>query len=595
MGYRLGVDLGTTYTAAAVARGGTVEAMFLGDGYAAPIPSVAFLSDDGSLVFGDVAVRRGAEHPERMKLEFKRRIGDNTNLYIGGTPVSAHVLTGELLGAVIKQVARLQGGEADEVVVTCPANWGPYRRELLDQAISISGVTVARVCTEPEAAALHFASTGRVRDGDAIAVYDLGGGTFDAAVLRQVGGGFTFLGKPEGIEQLGGLDFDDAIFTHILPSLGLPADDDDPHLTSALVELRRECAAAKEKLSFDVAATIPIRVAGAPSSVRVTRSELEELIGPLIGRTVDCLERVILHAGLSPAELAAVVMVGGSASIPIVSEQLAARLGRPVALSSQPKLCVAMGAALLPGPAVTTAVTPKTEIPAPQARPAQPNPPRRAARTWTPRSSRSSGYALAAGLLFLIGLVFAVLGPTTAVRSQLTWDVAKGRTTAPPANTPAGAQLTPTILGIELPGDPIKLAPADRTFPINDGYKLFLAGPVVAVVEPSGSKMLLDRSGGAWWSPFATIPGGALILGLLFALAYAESLLRELRKHRGRVHAGDLIGMAGVGLVLGFVLTLATWIGGRLLTPISVVLIVVSFSAAAGLLGFAVSARRTPH
>ncbi|TDO47267.1 Hsp70 protein [Kribbella sp. VKM Ac-2527] len=170
MGYRLGVDLGTTYTAAAVARGGTIEAMFLGDGYAAPIPSVAFLSDDGSLVFGDVAVRRGAEHPERMKLEFKRRIGDNTNLYIGGTPVSAHVLTGELLGAVIKQVARLQGGEADEVVVTCPANWGPYRRELLDQAISISGVTAARVCTEPEAAALHFASTGRVRDGDTIAV-----------------------------------------------------------------------------------------------------------------------------------------------------------------------------------------------------------------------------------------------------------------------------------------------------------------------------------------------------------------------------------------------------------------------------------------
>lgn len=194
----------------------------------------------------------------------------------------------------------------------------------------------------------------------------------------------------------------------------------------------------------------------------------------------------------------------------------------------------------------------------------------------------------------LIGVVFAVLGPTTAVRSQLRWDVAKGRTTALPANTPAGAQLTPTILGIELPGDPIKLG-ADRTFQINDGYKLFLAGPVVAVVEPSGGEMLLDRSGGSWWSPFATIPGGALILGLLFALAYAESLLRELRKHRARVHVGDLIGMAGVGLVLGFVLTLATWIGGRLLTPISVVLIVVSLSAAAGLLGFAVSARRTPH
>ncbi|QNE21546.1 Hsp70 family protein [Kribbella qitaiheensis] len=682
MGYRLGVDLGTTFSAAAVARGGVAEAISLGD-HGHEIPSIALKSADGSLLFGVQALADAEDQPDRVAREFKRRIGDKTSFYLGGTPMSPHLLSGKLLGWVVAQVARGQGSGPDEVVVTCPANWGPFRRELMDQVVSISGLPAARICTEPEAAALHFASTGQVREGDAIAVYDLGGGTFDAAVLRLERQGFSFLGRPEGIEQLGGLDFDDAVFGHFRRSLQLPEDlSDDPELMHGLLRLRRECLEAKEKLSHQTAVTIHVGLPGVRPSVRMTRAELEDLIGPSIEQTVDCLERAVEHANLSVADLAAVVLVGGSARIPLVSEQVARRLGRPVTISPHPKLCVAMGAALLPtlSPVPTSAPSPASAgapaptagahapaggglapgAPAPTAgalapdvaalapgaggpgpaaggpgpgapasaagglAPGEPahvapgaaglaptgnsdsqplvpadtgrdaGPPASGARRRRAASAgarRPARYALAATILFVGGVVFALIGPTSAVSKELSWDVDSARTTALPAGTAAGAQLTPTLLGVDLPGDPMKLDRATRTFEIG-GYKLFLAGPVVGVVEPPGGKVLLTRSGGAWWSPFATIPGGALILGVLFSIAYAEALLRELRLQRGTVRLGQLAGMIGVGLVAGLVAAVATWLGGRLLAPVSAVLTVVSIAGSAGLLAFAVGSGR---
>jgi actin-like ATPase involved in cell morphogenesis len=356
MAYRLGVDLGTTFTSAAVAHGGHVEVVALGD-HAPQIPSVILKAEDGTLLVGESAARRAADQPERVAREFKRRIGDKTSMLLAGTPMSPHALTGTLLGWVVRHVAAGQGSAPDEVVVTCPANWGPYRRELLEQAVSISGLTGARLCTEPEAAAVHFASTGRLQEGDVIAVYDLGGGTFDAAVLRQETQRFSFLGQPEGIEQLGGLDFDEAVFSSVWRSLGLPDDAyDDPAMLSRLIRLRRECTDAKEALSRETAVSIPVELGGTQTTARMTRAELEELIRPAVEQTVDCLERTVQRAGVRADELAAVVMVGGSARIPLVTEMVTERLARPVALSPHPKLCVAMGAALSEAEGTSAAV-----------------------------------------------------------------------------------------------------------------------------------------------------------------------------------------------------------------------------------------------
>ena len=125
MSYELGVDLGTTYTAAAVHRAGEVRMVDLGT-RSAPIPSVVFLAADETILAGEAASRRGATDPGRVAREFKRRIGDPTPLLLGGSPYSAEALSARLLEWVIAQVTAAEGGPPASVAVTHPANWGPY-------------------------------------------------------------------------------------------------------------------------------------------------------------------------------------------------------------------------------------------------------------------------------------------------------------------------------------------------------------------------------------------------------------------------------------------------------------------------------------
>src|SRR5690349_5952757 len=181
------------------------------------------------VLVGDAAERRGTREPARMAREFKRRLGDPVPVLVGGTPYSAHALTARVLSHVHETVTRHQEGVAPtSVVVTHPANWGPYKRELMMQAMTLADVPRVTLRSEPEAAALQYAAQERVRPGEIIAVYDLGGGTFDAAVLRKTETGFELLGEPAGIEQLGGVDFDEAVLAHVVDTLGEMTQQLDP-------------------------------------------------------------------------------------------------------------------------------------------------------------------------------------------------------------------------------------------------------------------------------------------------------------------------------------------------------------------------------
>lgn len=348
MGYQLGVDLGTTFTAVAVHRGRGVEMVALGS-RATAIPSVIWIGPQGDLLIGEPAERKLAVDPTRTAREFKRRLGDTTPLLLGGTPYSADVLLSRLLAYVVHRVSEIEGGAPEAIAVTHPANWGGFKKELLEQAIRAADLESAVLLTEPEAAALYYASQERVEDGAVIAAYDLGGGTFDAAVLRKESGRFSVAGRPEGIERLGGIDFDDAVFAHVTQALGdaLDAvDPDDPATRTALTRLREECVEAKEALSFDTDVSIPVLLPTLSTDVRLTRGEFESMIRPRIDDSVGALRRALTSADVRPEDVSRVLLVGGSSRIPVVAQTVSAALGRPVAVDAHPKHAIALGAAI---------------------------------------------------------------------------------------------------------------------------------------------------------------------------------------------------------------------------------------------------------
>jgi molecular chaperone DnaK len=502
MSWFLGVDLGTTYTAAATLRDGRTSTVELGDRTAA-IPTVVFLREDETILTGDAASRRGSADPSRVAREFKRRVGDTAPILLGGSPYSAEALMGKLLRWVVDTVTVREGSPPDGIAVAHPANWGPYKHDLLRQAITRADLDADRVVTitEPEAAVTFYASQERVPPGSVVAVYDLGGGTFDAAVVRKTADGVEVLGTPEGIERLGGVDFDEAVFSHVVASLGGAVDSldpDDPAVTAALVRLRAECIEAKEALSADTEVTIQVLLPGVPSSeVRLTRAELEAMIRPPLGDSITAMRRALRSAGVSAADLHAVLLAGGSSRIPLVAQLVGGELGRPVAVDAHPKYGVALGAAQAAGAAAGAAV------PSPP-----PGPDPAAARGDAPPTAPLATAAGAAGIAGAAGAAGAAAGLAAgagagageaAPAAAETAPVPSPPSTIPPA--PAiGASAPPTIRGFD-PGDPALAAET-----IHMGSAADAAGDAPTRVESTATEVY--RGAPLAGEPFAPTPPG---------------------------------------------------------------------------------------
>jgi actin-like ATPase involved in cell morphogenesis len=347
MGYSLGIDLGTTYSGAAVAVSDRLEIFQLGD-HSATIPSVVLLRADGEVLTGEAADHRALSEPTRTAREFKRRLGDPVPIILGGTPYGAESLMGHLLRSIVDKVRRQMGAAPDAIAVAHPASYGPYKLDLLQQAVRQAEIGQPTFITEPEAAAVHYASQERIPTGEVIAVYDFGGGTFDATVLRKTEDRFDQLGMPEGLERLGGVDFDEAIMAHVDGALGGALKDLDrsnPNTHAAVSRLRDECRRAKEALSSDADATIPVFLPGVQTEVRLTREEFESMIRPRVRETIAALERAVRSAGLTFADVGRVLLVGGTSRIPVIGEMVQQATGRPIAVDAHPKHTIALGAA----------------------------------------------------------------------------------------------------------------------------------------------------------------------------------------------------------------------------------------------------------
>lgn len=256
---------------------------------------------------------------------------------------------GRVLSGVLETVAGQQEGKPDRICLTCPANWGPYKRELMNQVVQLAGLDDHEIRVEPEAAAVRYAANDRVEPGETVAVYDLGSGTFDAAVLRKVDSGFEILGEPFGIEQLGGMDFDKAVFEHVIDVLGsrvMDLDQDDPVVLEGLHRLRRDCIKAKEALSYDTEVAIPVVLPSLYTRVRLVRSEFEAMIEPALADTFVIFDLALRSAQISPSSLRSILLAGGSTRIPRITDPLTVRYQRRLVMDFHPEHSIALGAAL---------------------------------------------------------------------------------------------------------------------------------------------------------------------------------------------------------------------------------------------------------
>jgi molecular chaperone DnaK (HSP70) len=313
-------------------------------------PAAVSVAGDGRLLTGAAAARRAGSRPDRVAWEIKRNLRSGLPVLVGGAPHAAGDLLAALLRDVLIRVADRRGAEPEVVALTHPATWDPSRLEAFRVVARVAGLADPLLTTEPEAAAAHFASTHPLAEGATLAVYDLGGGTFEATVLGRTARGFEILGRPDGIEQLGGAAFDDAVLAHVnhLADGALAElDPGDPGTAVALARLRRECSLAKEALSVDTEATVAVLLPDRNFEVTITRAELEGMIRAPIESTIRTLDRALGAARVDPTTLAAILLVGASARIPLVARMVSAAFGRPTVVGPHPKHAVALGAAVL--------------------------------------------------------------------------------------------------------------------------------------------------------------------------------------------------------------------------------------------------------
>jgi hypothetical protein len=453
MAYAMGIDVGTTFSSVAVSAEGKVELLGLGN-RTSNVPSVVLVLDGGEILVGEAAEARAIFEPARVAREFKRRLGDPTPLFLGGAPYSAEALTSILVRALYERAVARMGEPPTRVVITHPAVYSSYKLDLLRDAIRQAGLVNATLLPEPTAAAIEYAASARVDPGDVVGIYDFGGGTFDAALVRRTTTGFTPLGEAQGVERLGGVDFDQAVMEHVRDAIGDDAAlaGDDPLTLGALVRLRVECRAAKELLSEADATVIPVILPTRNMSVPLSRAQFERMVAPRLGAPLGALRSAAASAGLTLDDVKRLVLVGGSSRIPIVRRELERALGRSVSIDADPEASVARGAARYaeqlsapppsppPPPAIRAAAPPPPPAPLPPGAPVPPEAPTPAAPTST---VNRRVLVVAAALAAIVALVIVVL----AVRSGD--DRSSTTTTTPLITEPvtgAATTLSPTTI-----------------------------------------------------------------------------------------------------------------------------------------------------
>jgi actin-like ATPase involved in cell morphogenesis len=348
----LGIDFGTTFSSAALFVNGEIKRVKepLRSGYS--YPSSAFVDKEGKVFVGQAAENQRGQDPSSYRREFKRDLGQKTPSSLGNRKFLPEDLVSEML-KVLKQEAEemVNRQRIESAIVTIPASYAGYRAELMEQAARDAGFKQVQLLPEPVAAAIYYDRGQPLADGERLLVYDLGGGTFDAALMEKRGDRFELLAQPVGDERLGGSDFDTAIYNHLrqncsqtLSQLLDPSQRDARAIRTRLkvVDWLRDF---KHQLSVVEAHTDDLPV-GDFDVYTLSRETFQGLIHQQLQTTSDLCDRLVRDAGLKWNQVGRVLLVGGSCRIPYVRQLLEKRFNCNVVRVDEPELAVCLGAAI---------------------------------------------------------------------------------------------------------------------------------------------------------------------------------------------------------------------------------------------------------
>ncbi|MCK4951233.1 MAG: Fe-S protein assembly chaperone HscA [Gammaproteobacteria bacterium] len=358
-----GIDLGTTNSLVASVRSGAAETLLDEQGRSM-LPSIVRYLEDGKTVIGHDARDQLVQDPLNTVASVKRLMGrgldDVQNVgnllshefvdtdsavprirTVAGD-VSSIEVSAEILKVLRKRAEDTLGGELTGVVITVPAYFDDAQRQATKDAAKLSGLHVLRLLNEPTAAAVAYGLDHETKSDGLIAVYDLGGGTFDISILRLNRGVFEVLATA-GDTALGGDDMDAAIVGWIKHQAGIEGNDDPVQMRRLL----RDACTAKEALTEQESVELDIeKQDGSRWQGQLSREQMNELIDPLIRKTLSPCRRTLRDAGIRVDEISNIVMVGGSTRVLRVRELVGDFLGKPPLVDIDPDQVVAIGAAI---------------------------------------------------------------------------------------------------------------------------------------------------------------------------------------------------------------------------------------------------------
>jgi molecular chaperone DnaK len=352
----LGIDLGTSNSAAAVLIGGKPTIIPSAEGVSVTgknFPSYVAFTKDGQLLVGEPARRQAVSNPEGTVMAWKRKMGTNYKYKIYGKEYTPQQLSAFLLRKIKKDAEEFLGEKIDKALITVPAHADDNFRQAVKDAGAIAGLTVTRIINEPTASAIAYGVDKAGKD-QKILVFELGGGTYDVTIM-EFGKGVFEVRATGGNTQLGGTDMDNAIIDYITEEFKRDHGIDLKKDKLAMQRIREAAEKAKIELSTTLTTEINLPFITADASgpkhltMTLTRAKLEELVKPILEKCIEPLKTALNDAKLEPKDIDKIILVGGPTRMPIVQRFVEEIMGKPPERGIDPMECVAIGAAIQAG------------------------------------------------------------------------------------------------------------------------------------------------------------------------------------------------------------------------------------------------------